>query len=83
MFSGYAAAFATTARLTEGAPPWCVVLARLAWLAGERCRSQYRWSPGFAGRTARGADPASARRRRSVGRLIRLAAAACSGLKSR
>jgi len=68
MFSGYAAAFATTARLTEGAPG-CVVLARLAWLAGEGCRSQYGWSPGFEGRTARIADPASARRRRSVARL--------------
>ena len=33
MFSGYAAAFAATARLTEGAPPGCLVLARLAWLA--------------------------------------------------
>jgi len=37
-----AAAFATTARLTEGAPAGCLVPARLAWLTGERCRSQAR-----------------------------------------
>jgi hypothetical protein len=83
MFSGYTAAFATAARLPEGAPVGCLVPARPAWLTGERCRSQYGWSQGFEGRTARSADLASAGRRRSVARLTRMAAAACSGLRSR
>ena len=83
MFSGYVAAFATTARLTEGARAGCLIPGRRAWLTGERRRSQYGWSQGFEGSTARNADLASARRRRSVARLTRRAAAACSGLRSR
>jgi hypothetical protein len=43
MFTRYAAAFATAARLREGSRVGFLVAARLAWLTGERCRSRYSW----------------------------------------
>ena len=46
MFTRYAAAFATTARLGEASPVGLLGAARLAWLTGERCRSRYGWHSG-------------------------------------
>ena len=46
MFTRYAAAFATTARLGEGSPVGLLVAARLAWLTGERRRSRNSWHSG-------------------------------------
>jgi hypothetical protein len=47
MFTRYAAAFATAARLREGSRVGFLAAAPLAFLTGERCRSRCGWYSGL------------------------------------